>query len=114
MILRTVWKIIKNLVPLTFIAIAVYQWSIIGERTQHAFRMWRKYAASGDGYTTMSLDTLIFGYIVSIAAVFAAVAAGRVVSGRSVKVLKLAAVMIGGGILWLSALLLSPFARVVK
>jgi len=114
MVLRAAWKIIRNLLPLAFIAIAIYQWSIIGERTQHAFRMWRKYSASGDGYTTMSLDTLIFGYIVSIVAVFAALAAGRVVSGRGAKVLKLAAVMMGGGILWLSALLLSPFARVVK
>jgi len=110
---------INRILPIPFIVLAVYQWIIIGERTKHALWMWLKFRDyGGGGATDIRLDTLGVGVLVSLGAIFTALSARNRIQKEneslSGRLLKLAAVMLIGGLIWLALLLLSPFAYVVK
>jgi hypothetical protein len=108
---------IKKITCIACLGLAVCQWIIIGERTFHAFWMYQKFKGfSGDGYTTMSLETLITGYVGSALTIALAIYISRHISGDGFcsKASKTAAVLLSCGLLWLSVLLLSPLAVVVR
>jgi len=108
---------IKNLIATICIGFALCQWVIIGERTIHALWMWRKFEGFGSGgYTTMNLETVVTGYTVSLLGIAVAVYARRRSTGSEIssKMLKTAAIIMAGGLVWLSLLIVSPLAVVVK
>jgi len=106
----------KKIIPAPFLALAVYQWIIIGEKTKHVVWMWLKFHDyGGGGRTDIRLDTLVVGVLVSLVAIFLAFAArNRMQKVDDVaRLLKVAAVMMIGGLTWLALLLLSPLATIV-
>jgi hypothetical protein len=78
--------LLNNFISIGFIKLALYQWAIIGERTNHAIWVWRKFAGSGGGgCTTMNFYTLILGYIVSILTILIALLTRRYFAGNGLR-----------------------------
>ena len=109
--------LIKNIIPIFILTAAVKQWFGIGERTYHAWWMWYKFKDyGGGGGTDLSIEMTIITYVLS----FLLIALGFLIR-RYWKLNKLfdrinvvAVIMLLIGIGWLSLLLASPFAVIVK
>jgi hypothetical protein len=109
--------LIKNVIPIFILAAAVKQWFGIGERTYHAWWMWYKFKNyGGGGRTDLSIEMTIITYALS----FFLIASGFLIrrywklSKLSDRINVVAVSMLLIGIGWLSLLLASPFAVIVK
>jgi len=108
---------IRKVISIVFLGIALLQWFIIGERTVNAFWMWFKFKDyGGGGYTTMNLETLIAGYAISIAIIPIVLLTQKyfTVSPAAARINKTAMYMLAAGLLWLTALLLTPMVKALR
>ena len=106
----------RKIISSIFLVAALSQWYIIGERTVHAFWMWYKFKDyGGDGYTTMNSETIIIGYVLSIAIISIGMIMRKYFSATPIaaRINRTAVYMLVAGLLWLTALLLSPVAKVI-
>jgi hypothetical protein len=109
--------VIRNLIPLALLYTAIYQWYGIGERTYHAWWMWYKFKDyGGGGGTDMSYEMVATTYVVSGILILTSFIIRKYVVARSFSsyVNSIAAGMLIIGILWLTCLIISPYATLVK
>jgi hypothetical protein len=106
---------IRKTLSFTFLGAALLQWYIIGERTVHAFWMLYKFGYGPDGYTTMNLETIIIGYVFSIVIIATGLIIRKYISVSPIaaRISSMAIYMLAVGLLWLTALLISPAAKVL-
>jgi hypothetical protein len=110
-------QIFKVTPPFVILLTAFMQWAGIAERTYHAWWMWNKLKDyGGDGHTDMSFEMITFTYVVSIVLASFGFYFGRHSrQGVWLRCLNnIGIIMLLLGVLWLSMLLLSPFAVAVK
>jgi len=110
-------NVIKHFVPLALLATAIIQWYGIGERTYHAWRMWDKFRDyGGGGHTDMSYETVGTTYALSAILILVSLIIRKHIAPRSLSsyVNSIAAIMLIIGILWLTCLIVSPMAIVIK
>ncbi|MBN1255519.1 MAG: hypothetical protein JXA50_09630 [Deltaproteobacteria bacterium] len=110
-------KILKNIVPVGILIAALIQWYGIGERTYHGWWMWYKFKDYGGGVPTdLSFEMTIITYLLSAILISSGYYMHR--HGKlnklcaSINIIAVFMLLIGLG--WLSILLASPFAVLVK
>ncbi len=107
----------KKVIPFALFTTAIIQWYGIGERTYHAWRMWCKFRDyGGGGQTDMSYDMVVTTYVLSAILILVSVIIRKHIVARSLSsyVNSIAAGMLIIGILWLTFLIVSPIATVIK
>jgi hypothetical protein len=110
-------NVIKNVIPLALLATAIIQWYGIGERTYHAWWMWYKFKDyGGGGGTDMSYEMVATTYVLSAILIVVSFIIKKHITTRSLAsyVNSIVAGMLMIGILWLTCLIVSPFAAVIK
>ena len=110
-------KTMKNIIPVALLTAALIQWYGIGERTYHAWWMWYKFKDYGGGVPTdLSIEMTIITYVLSAILISSGYFMRR--HGKlnklfaSINIVAIFMLLIGLG--WLSILLASPFAVLVK
>ena len=107
----------KHLIPLALLTTAIIQWYGIGERTYHAWWMWYKFKDhGGGGQTDMSYEMVGTTYVLSAILVLVSFIIRKHIVARSLSSYanSIAASMLIIGILWLTCLIVSPIATVIK
>jgi hypothetical protein len=110
-------NVIKNVISPALLTTAIIQWYGIGERTHHAWWMWYKFKDyGGGGGTDMSYEMVGITYVLSAILILSSFVIRKHIVARSFSsyVNSIAAGMLIIGILWLTCLIVSPFATVIK
>ncbi len=110
-------NVIKKAIPLALLTTAIIQWYGIGERSYHAWRMWYKFRDyGGGGQTEMSYEMVGTTYVLSAILILVSVIIRKHFVARSLSSYanSIAATMLIIGILWLTCLIVSPIATVIK
>ncbi len=110
-------NVIKNLIPLGLLSTAIIQWYGIGERTYHAWWMWYKFKDyGGGGGTDMSYEMVGTTYVLSGILILTSFVIRKHIVARSFSsyINSIATGILITGILWLTCLIVSPFAAVIK
>jgi hypothetical protein len=110
-------NVIKKVIPLALLTTAIIQWYGIGERTYHAWWMWYKFKdhGGGGGGTDMSYEMVGTTYVLSAMLILSSFVIRKHIVARSLSsyVNSIAAGMLIIGVLWLTCLIVSPFAAVI-
>jgi hypothetical protein len=110
-------NVIKKVIPFALFTTAIIQWYGIGERTYHAWRMWYKFKDyGGGGQTDMSYEMVGTTYVLSAILILVCFIMRKRIVARSLSSYanSIGASMLIIGILWLTCLIVSPIATVIK
>lgn len=106
-----------QIVPFAILGPAIIQWYGIGERTHHAWWMWYKFKDYGRSVPTdMSYEMVSITYGLSAVLILTSLIIKKYIAARSFSahVNSISAGMLIFGLIWLTFLILSPFAILVK
>ncbi len=107
----------RVIVSTIFLFFAFIQWSAIYERSQHAYIHWKKFADYGGshGHTLMSIESIIFLYVISIVIIIFGYIIQKYVSTYRIpnRIIQMGISLLFIGLIAFTILIITPFSRVI-